>query len=632
MKTIILVGQPNSGKSTLFNALAGYRAVTSNYPGTTVEALEAKVSVHGERIRLVDTPGIYSLSDATTEERVTKKILFETKPDAIINLLDATSLEKGLYFTLQLLEADLPVVSALNFVEEASRRGIQIAHPQLSALLGIPVHPINPITRTGIDEIVHEGVGIEAGQGFAVTYDDHIEQAIQMVEDCLTDDLPFPKRFCAIRILEGDPDLKRYLEREDVLDQISGAIPEHPNLREDIAVNRHGVAAYIARLVTIFSKREERPHWQDKIDQILLDPIWGMSATISFLVAMFAGLLFFGGILQGFLSSLIEGSIVPWIQQVSSGMPGYVGMMVESAIVGTSAGVAIAIPYVFLFYFLLGLLEDLGFLPRFILMLDRLLRKLNLPGQAIIPMLLGMGCTVPATTATRILESRADRMKVTALFAAIPCSSRIAIILGVVGHFAGMLPALAIFLIAFLLIISVGMLAKKGSVTPSPLLLELPPYRWPTLRGVVMKGWLRMSEFVYVVIPLLIIGGASYGLLKWLGFEQALFEPLGFLTVGWLKLPKEAITPLVYGFLQKDLTAAMLSSVFGTTNLSSVMTPIQLFTFGLASTLQIPCVVAFGMIGRELGWRWAITVTVAALVVGLVISGLVLRIILLCGG
>lgn len=633
MKTSVLVGQPNSGKSTLFNALAGYRAVTSNYPGTTVEALEAKITLQGERVRLVDTPGIYSLSDATLDERVTKKILLETKPDIIIDLIDATSLEKGLYFTLQLLEADLPVVNALNFVEEAKKRGIKIDHEKLAALLGAPVHAINPITKTGINELAPESLAVAAGQGFTVTYDDHIEQAIQMVQDSLSDDVPFSKRFCAIRILEGDSDLADYLQKKDVLERIASQIPEHPNLKEDIAVNRHGVAAYIARLVTSFSKREEQSHWQEKLDQIMLNPMWGTLLTVVFLSAMFAGLLFFGGLLQDFLSSLIQGFVLPWIQHVSAGMPGYVAMMVESAIAGTSAGIAIAIPYVFLFYFLLGLLEDLGFLPRFILMLDRILRKMNLPGQAIIPMLLGMGCTVPATTATRILEARADRIKVTTLFAMIPCSSRIAIIFGVVGHFAGILPALGIFLVGLLMILGIGLIFRQTSSVASPFfLLELPPFRRPTLRSVVMKGWLRMREFVYVVIPLLIIGGASYGLLKWLGLEGVLFDPLGFLTVGWLHLPKETITPLVYGFLQKDLTPAMLASVFQTTDLSSVMTPIQLFTFGLASTFQIPCVVAFGMIGRELGWRWAITLTMAALVIGLVISGLVLRIILLCGG
>ncbi len=632
MRTILLVGQPNSGKSTLFNALAGYRAVTSNYPGTTVEALEAKITLHGDHVRVVDTPGIYSLSDATIEEQVTKKILLETKPDMIIDLLDATSLEKGLYFTLQLLEASLPVVNALNFVEEARKRGIEVASDQLAGLLGIPVFAINPIRKTGIDQLVRKMLTVATGHGFTVTYDDHIERAIEIVESSLPHDLPFSRRFFALRILEGDEDLTSYLHNQNVLEQVTAEIPEHPNLRKDIAINRHGVGAYIARLATTFTKREERSGWQEGLDQILLNPTWGIIVTLTFFLVMFAGLLFLGGLVQDFLSSFIEGFILPWIHRLSTGMPGHVGMMLENAVVGTSAGIAIAIPYVFLFYFFLGLLEDLGVLPRFILMMDRLLRRLNLPGQAIIPMLLGMGCTVPATTATRILESRADRVRVIALFTVIPCSSRTAIILGVVGHFAGIVPALGIYAIALLLMIGIGLIFRKTSLSPSPLLLELPPYRRPVLRGVILKSWLRMREFVYVVIPLLIIGGASYGLLKWLGLEGALFEQLRFLTVGWLHLPKEAITPLVYGFLQKDLTPAMLSSVFGTTDLSSVMTPIQLFTFGMVSTFQVPCVVAFGMIAKELGWRWAVMLTIATLVSGLVLSGLVLRIILLCGG
>jgi ferrous iron transport protein B len=632
VKTVVLVGQPNSGKSTLFNALAGYRAVTSNYPGTTVEAMEARTSIDGEKVHLVDTPGIYSLSDATIEERVTKKILLETKPNVIINLLDATSLEKGLYFTLQLLEASLPVVATLNFVEEARKRGIVVSADQLASILGVPVSLINPIRKTGIDQLAHVALTAPTGHGFTVTYDDHIEQAIRMVEAASPDSLPFPKRFVALRVLEGDEDLIGYLQDQQVLERVSTQIPEHPNLREDIAVNRHGVAAYIARLTTTFTKREHQSGWQERLDQILLNPTWGMLVTVSSLLVVFAGLLFLGGLVQDLLSSFIQSFILPWIHHVSIGMPGYVGMMLESAVVGTSAGIAIAIPYVFLFYIFLGLLEDLGILPRFILMLDRVLRRLNLPGQAIIPMLLGMGCTVPATAATRILESRADRMKVIALFTVIPCSSRTAIILGIVGHFAGILPALGIYLIAFVLMIGIGLLFRRRSPAPSPLLLELPPYRRPILRGVILKSWLRMREFVYIVIPLLIIGGASYGLLKWFGLEGVLFDPLRFITVGWLHLPKEAITPLIYGFLQKDLTPAMLASVFGTANLASVMTPIQVFTFGMVSTFQVPCVVAFGMIAKELGWRWAVMLTVMAVAVGFVLSGLVLRIILLCGG
>jgi ferrous iron transport protein B len=632
LKTIALVGQPNSGKSTLFNALAGYRAVTSNYPGTTVEALEAKTSLGEKKVHLVDTPGIYSLSDATIEERVTKKILLETEPDVIINLLDATGLEKALYFTLQLLEASLPVAATLNFVEEARKRGIDVSADQLAGLLGIPVFSINPLRKIGIDQLAHAALTAPTGHGFTVTYDDHIEQAIKMVEGTLPDDLPFSKRFVALRILEGDEDLTGYLQDQYVLERVATQIPEHPNLSEDIAVNRHGVAAYIARLVTTFTKREHQSGWQERLDKILLDPTWGMLVTLVSLLVMFAGLLFLGGLVQNFLSSFIQSFILPWIHHVSMGMPGYIGMMLESAVVGTSAGIAIAIPYVFLFYLFLGLLEDLGVLPRFILMLDRMLRRLNLPGQAIIPMLLGMGCTVPATAATRILESRADRMRVIALFTVIPCSSRTAIILGVVGHFAGILPALGIYMISLILMIGIGLLFRRSSSSPSPLLLELPPYRRPLLRGVILKSWLRMREFVYVVIPLLIIGGASYGLLKWLGLEGVLFDPLRFITVDWLHLPKEAITPLVYGFLQKDLTPAMLASVFGTGNLSSVMTPIQLFTFGMASTFQVPCVVAFGMIAKELSWRWAVMLTLVALAAGLVLSGLVLRIILLLGG
>jgi ferrous iron transport protein B len=253
----------------LFNALAGYKAVTSNYPGTTVEAMEARTSLDGEKVRLVDTPGIYSMSDATIEERVTKRILLETEPDVIINILDTTGLEKALYFTLQLLEASLPVVATLNFVEEARKRGIDVSADQLAALLGIPVFSINPLRKTGIGQLAHAALTAPTGHGFTVTYDDHIEQAIKMVEGALPDDLPFSKRFVALRVLEGDEYLAGHLHNQRILEQVATQIPEHPNLQEDIAVNRHGVAAYIARLVTAFTKREKPSGWRESEPLVL---------------------------------------------------------------------------------------------------------------------------------------------------------------------------------------------------------------------------------------------------------------------------------------------------------------------------------------------------------------------------
>lgn len=633
MKTVALVGQPNSGKSTLFNCLAGYRAVTSNYPGTTVEALQARITLRGTKVHIIDTPGIYSLSDATLEERVTKRILLESKPEEVINLLDATSLEKGLYFTLQLLEATLPVLVALNFVEEAKKKGIEVAATQLAGLLNVPVFPIHPLKKKGIDPLIDGVLTAASGQGFTLTYDDHIERAIAMVEEALVGELPFSKRFIALRILEGDTDLESYLKDSFILSHVEKAIPEHPNLKSDIAVNRHGVAAYLARLVTTFTKREHSRDWKERLDMILLHPKWGLAMTFAVFLGLFAGLLWLGGLVQNSLSSLIQTTILPGMNSVTSTLPLYIGTMVNSAVIGTSAGIAIAIPYVFLFYFFLGLLEDLGVLPRFILTLDRLMRRINLPGNAIIPMLLGLGCTVPATTTTRILGSTAERIKVISLFSVIPCSSRTAIILGVVGHFAGILPALGIYLLSFLLLVGVGTLIRWISFKPpAPLLLELPPYRRPVLKGVVVKSWLRMREFVYVVIPLLALGGASYGLLKGFNLEGILFDPLRFLTVGWLHLPKEVATPLVYGFLQKDLTPAMLVSVSGTMNISSFMTPLQIFTFGMASTFQVPCIVALGMMIRQIGLRWTAAITGAALATGLLVSGVVLRIILLVRG
>jgi len=633
MKRVLLVGQPNSGKSALFNALAGPRAVASNYPGTTVELQRAALRLHGERIELIDTPGIYSLSDATLEEQVAKRAVLKSEPALVIDIVDASSLEKGLYLTLQLLEASPALVIALNFYEEAQKRGIIVDPERLTTILGVPVIVVNPLAGVGLAKL-RELIGHPKralARGFVVNYDDHVEGAIRGVAEHVHPDSPFPPRFIAIRSLEGDPELQRYLNSPQVLDGL--VVPHHLNLRADIAINRHGVAAYIARLVTRLERPKKERRWEKRLDTVLLHPRLGLPLALLTFLGIFFVLLYLGGIIQNYLSEFVNAVVVPGIAGMTAALPLYLGEILQDAITGTSAGIAIAIPYIFLFYLILALLEDFGILPRFILSLDRLMRRFGLPGQALIPLLLGLGCSVPAITATRLLNTRAERIKAAALFSIIPCSSRTAIILGIVGHYAGAGAALGIYALASVFIIGTGFLMKRVIKTPPPpLLLELPPYRRPRLENVLIKSWLRMKGFVVVVIPMLILGGAAYGLLKGFNLELVIVQPLHAFTVGWLHLPAKAITALLYGFLQKDLTPAMLVSVAGTMDLQSFMTPLQIFTFGMASTFQVPCIIALGMLMRELGLRVALAIWLGSLIFWMAVVGIVLRILLPLGG
>jgi ferrous iron transport protein B len=301
-------------------------------------------------------------------------------------------------------------------------------------------------------------------------------------------------------------------------------------------------------------------------------------------------------------------------------------VVLVNGLTGIALGVSIALPYVFLFYLLLGLLEDTGLLSRFTVNAEWFLRKVGLPGKSFIPLALGLGCTAPATRATRVLSSEKEQFHTASLFAFVPCSSRIAIIMGIVGFYGGMRLALSVFAtsLAAGLIWAYGV-KKAIQIKSAPLLLELPPYRRPLIRNVLAKSWIRMKDFVYIVIPLLALGGIAYGVLDMLGLTRIVVEPLVPITA-WLGLPTVTIIPIIFGFLQKDLTGAMLLSVLGG-GTASVLTPLQIFTFGVATTIGIPCMIALGMLIKEFGFKRAMVLTMTSIVYGLLIAGLAWRII-----
>jgi len=572
---ILLIGQPNVGKSSLLNALVGPRVTVSNYPGTTVEITKAKKKINNTEIEFVDTPGIYSISDRSEEEKVTEKALFEEDGDGAITIVDATSLERSLYMILQILEARVPTVLALNFVEDAKKRGIKINCEKLEKLLGIPVISINPLTKRGIDKLVDAILRIKKAtrRGFEVEYDDHVEGAINKISLQIKE-TPIPKRFIALRVLEGDEDFYKYLKDEKVIGDAKKSLKDHPKVAEDISITRYGTASFISEKVTQIVPVEKEKKLQERIDNILMHKVWGILTTGLFLLAIFGILLYLGNLIQGVLMGLTES----FLSSFSIAEDSIITMVLIQGLTGLAAGVSIALPYVFLFYLFLGLLEDIGLLSRFIVNAERFLKKLGLPGKSFIPLALGLGCTAPATRATRVLSSKKEQFHTASLFAFVPCSSRIAIIMGVVGFYGGIKLAFSVFVTLSIagLIWAFG-IKKVIHVKSEPLLLELPPFRKPLVKNVLAKSWIRMRDFVYIVMPLLVIGGIAYGILDILGLTNIIVEPLSPITT-WLGLPAIIIIPLAFGFLQKDLTGAMLLSVLGS-KISLTLTSLQIYTF-----------------------------------------------------
>ncbi len=619
---ILLIGQPNVGKSSLLNALVGPRVTVSNYPGTTVEVTKAKKKINNTGIEFVDTPGIYSISDRSEEEKVTEKALFEEEVDGVIVIADATSLERSLYMMLQILEAQIPIVLALNFIEDARKRGIKIDCEKLEKYLNIPVVPINPLTKRGISKLVDAILKIREAtkQSFKIEYNDHIEKAIDKISVQVKGKLP--KRFVVLRVLEEDEDFYKYLENKEIIKEAKRSLKEHPKVAEDVSITRYGTALFIAEKVTQIVHLKKEKKLQKGLDNVLFHKIWGLLSSGLFFLAIFGILLYLGNLIQGILMGWTE-SLLSYFGTAEHSIT---AMILVQGLTGLAAGVSIALPYVFLFYLILGLLEDIGILSRFIVNAERFFKKLGLPGKSFIPLALGLGCTAPATRATRILSSKKEQFCTASLFAFVPCSSRIAIIMGIVGFYGGIKLAFSVFATLFVagLIWAFG-IKKAIHIKSEPLLLELPPYRKPLIKNVLAKSWIRMKDFVYIVIPLLVLGGIAYGILNITGFTKRIVEPLSPITT-WLGLPAATIIPLVFGFLQRDLTGAMLLSVLGS-KISLALTPLQIYTFGIASTIGIPCIIALGMLTREFGFKKAIVLTITSIAYGLLFAGLVWRII-----
>jgi len=402
---ILLIGQPNVGKSSLLNALVGPRVTVSNYPGTTVEITKAKKSFNKTRIEFVDTPGIYSISDRSEEEKVTERALFEEEADGVIVIADAISLERSLYMALQILEAKIPTVLALNFVEDAEKKGIRINYEKMKKILHIPVVPINPLTKKGIGKLVDSVAKIKkiSKRAFTLGYDDHIENAIDKISSQMKE-TSMPSRFIAIRILEGDEDFFKLLKDERIVAEARESLEGHPKVAEDIAITRYGTASFIAAKATRIILLEKEKQLQEEIDRVLLHKIWGPLTTGLFLLAIFGILLYLGNLTQGVLMSLTESLL----SSLATAEHSILTMVLVNGLTGIAMGVSIALPYVFLFYLLLGLLEDIGLLSRFTVNAEWFLKKMGLPGKSFIPLALGLGCTAPATRATRVLSSKKE--------------------------------------------------------------------------------------------------------------------------------------------------------------------------------------------------------------------------------
>ena len=642
-RTVILVGNPNVGKSVLFGALTGRYVTVSNYPGTTVEVTRGSATIEGQPWHVMDTPGTNNLLPMSEDEQVTRDILLSERGYVALQVCDAKNLRRGLLVSLQLAEAGIPFALALNMADEAASRGFAIDAERLSRELGVDVVPTVAVQRQGVPAL-QARLSSARASAVRVRYDPHIVAAIAEVEALMPPGGIGP-RALAVMALAGDeslrPRLAAHLSGADLarIDGVRRALaaryPE--SLRYVVARQRLAAADRLHDAVVTRGGASLASGFARRLGGWSTHPLLGLPilALTLFLAYEFVGVLG-AKTLVDFLENTVFAQwivpladravrwAVPWdgVVRFLVGPPGvpyrsHAGFLVGKyglLSMGLAYGMAIVLPIVTTFFIAFSVLEDSGYLPRLAVMVNKLFKRMGLNGKAVLPMVLGLGCDTMATMTARIMETRKERVIVTLLLAlAVPCSAQIAVILAMT---AGLSLAANLWFVGTLLavIFLVGWLAAK--VLPgrgSDFMLELPPLRVPQAGNVAVKTLARIEWYLREALPLFLLGTLILWTLDRVGGLGVLERAASPVVVGLLGLPKEAAAAFILGFLRRDYAAAGLFDQFKPFMDAGTMTwnmEVQVTVALVTVTLFIPCIANFFMILKERGWRTGVGMAV----------------------
>jgi ferrous iron transport protein B len=624
----LLVGQPNCGKSTLFNQVAGYRSISTNFAGATVDRTSSRLHMGQTLIELVDLPGLYSLTalDAATE--ATKQFLFSEKIDLIINVIDASILSRSLELSLQLAELGIPMVVCLNMMDEADRKGIMISPEKLTAALGVPVVTAIAAQGQGMDELFKTAIrhATSAATVPVLPMSLHVEEAIAATisEIQAADPDLFPHiRLAAIKVLERDPyfaatlqpqtNLNRHVEKiQATLEAAHGQTSD-----QVIAAERHAKAMELFEAAA-YVTHARASRWRDRFDAALMHPLLGYTILLLFLYIFFTAVFKFGAFLEkpilAFFQMQSDQVALHWAKSSLT------YNVLNSLLQGFSGGFSIILPYLLPFLFIMAIIEDIGYLPRIAFLTDGLMHRLGLHGTAIIPLMLGYGCTVPALMSTRIISSPRDRFIASTLALFVPCSARMTLILGLAGYYLGGYSALLLYVLNLLVIIAIGIAMSRLMPEDTPgMILEMPAFQKPTPKAVLAKVWLRIKDFIIIAWPLLIVGSVFLSLTEYLKWQDAINRMLSPLT-HLLDLPEQTGLTIIFGVLRKELSLLMLLQALGTTDVLSVMSRVQIFVFTVFIVFYLPCVATFGVMTKELGLKKTVLASVFSLFLAILLA------------
>ncbi len=623
---IALAGNPNVGKSIIFSKLTGVGVISANYPGTTVEYSEGQAKFMGMTVTVVDLPGTYSLAGNTDEERVATGLLNERRPDTVIAVLDATRLERNLVFLFELIESGYNVVTALNMFDVVRKNKTSIDIARLERILMMPVVPTVATKGDGIDSLLYTSVQLRRKSRFEVRYDSHIEEmALKLQSSLNEEDWPEPLRAVAIRLLSGDENILQRASPE--VQKLAKGLREkfEEGHGEDIVVHiqrdRFGEAGKIVGEVV--GRATKAKGGKSAATDITLGPLTGIPILLAVLGLMFVVLVFGGGVIEGVLVRAWGETGRPLFEDLASRTDnGLLSGITNGISLSIEAMLALVIPYILVFYVMLSLLEDSGYLVRVVSLLDGVMHRLGLHGRAVIPMVVGFGCNVPAILATRSMGSRRERLILAVLITiAVPCSAQTAIIIGSVGKFAGAWWALLIYIILMGTLVVLGLaLHRTIKFEPTGMCVEIPDMRWPSIKQTAIKTYIRLKEFLTIAFPLLLAGSVVLETLLAYDVLQKLLDPAEPFMTAVLGLPAFTAVALVFGVLRKEMALQMLMILAGTSNLALVLSNHQMFVFALVMAVFMPCLAAFAVMVKEFGTKSTLAVAGASITLALVMG------------
>ena len=634
--TVGFVGNPNCGKTTLFNAFTGAKLKVANWPGVTVERVEGETSYKGRPIKVIDLPGIYSLTSYTIEEKVTRKCIEDGEVDVIINVVDASSMERNLYLTMQLIELKRPVILALNMMDIVEERGMEIDMHRLPEMLGdIPVVPVSARKRTGLDVLMHAVVHHyeEGPQGVVVRYTPDVEEKIHQVEEALRtsygemDNM----RWHAIKFLEHD----QVVMMDHPLKNLDALIPQ--SYEKQIINEKYDYIEEVIR-ECLFNK-EEKSAATDQADRLLTHPIWGIPVFLGIMALVFFLTFTVGDFLKEYFQmflDLISGGVLGLM--TGAGASSWLISLVVDGIIAGVGGILTFLPNIFILFLALAFLEDSGYMARVAYVMNEIMGKVGLSGKAFLPMLLGFGCSVPAVMATRALESVRDRRRTIAIIPFMSCSARLPIYVLFAEMFFpenALLAAYSLYLLGLAAGIAMAYIVHKtreDGGDGDALLIELPEYKTPNARTVAIYVWDKVKDYLLKAGTTIFTASVILWFVMNLGpsgFVSDVSESFGALIgrfIAPLLAPAglglwQVAVALISGLSAKEVVVSSFSVLYGITNINSPagmgelssqlaavgFGPLNAYALMVFCLLYTPCMAAIATIKKETGsWRWTL--------------------------